>query len=148
MKEILLSSDKPPYLTDIGKEILAAARLSATEGGLNTGNFVTNSEYTYWFTWTGSSQHNTLYALGKYFLKFDIVDRNYIALKIKNKTPDEIIEAYSNLKENIPNIFDIAKWGHIMSSEKYDCYLPSDLLIKSNAYKYYSSDWMDDLPLI
>ncbi|PWR72558.1 DEAD/DEAH box helicase [Methanospirillum lacunae] len=148
MKEILLSSKNPSYLTETGKMILSTARLSAKEAGLYTSNFVTNSDYTYWFTWTGSSQHNTLYTLGKYFLNLDIMDRNHIAFKIKNKTPNEIIEAYSSLIDNTPDIYDIVKKGEIMGREKYDHYLPYDLLVKSTAYKYYSDNWIDDIPVI
>ena len=138
MRELLISNYIPEYLDENAKLMLKEAQVAALEAGLTTGSFVIDGPYTYWFTWTGSAKHRTLYILGKAFGRLDIEDLE-IALKFKGVSPSQIQDIYHSLLENCPSDEEIAATIRNISNEKYDRYLPRNLLIAAFAKKYIDS---------
>jgi len=135
MRELLTSNYIPEYLDENAKLMLKEARTAALEAGLATSSFVIDGPYTYWFSWTGSAKHRTLYILGKAFGGLDVEDLE-IALKFKGVSPSQIQDIYHSLLENCPSPEEIAAKIQGNSTEKYDRYVPKNLLIAAFAKKY------------
>jgi ATP-dependent helicase Lhr and Lhr-like helicase len=135
MRELLTSNYIPEYLDENAKLMLKEVQAAALEAGLTTGSFVIDGPYTYWFTWTGSAKHRTLYILGKAFGELNVEDLE-IALKFKGVSPSQIQTIYHSLLENCPSAEEIAATIQNISSEKYDQYLSKNLLIAGFAKKY------------
>jgi len=135
MRELLTSNYIPIYLDNSAKRILKDAQVAALDAGIATNPFVIDGPYTYWFTWTGSAKHRTLYILGKAFGELNVEDLG-IALKFKGVTPSQIRKVYRTLLENCPSQIDIAEKFHGRTSEKYEQYVPEKLQIAAYAKKY------------
>lgn len=135
MREILISDHIPVYLDTKSKEILTSARGAAKEAALDKSNFLEDHGYTYWFPWTGSAKHRTLLIMGREFCRFEIEDEG-LALKFQNASPSQIKAAYKTILQNPPQDLELAERYKNLIQEKYDSYLPKDLLIESNAKKY------------
>ncbi len=135
MRELLTSNYIPEYLDENAKLILKEAQAAALEAGLATGSFVIDGPNTYWFTWTGSAKHRSLYILGKAFGGLDVEDLE-IALKFKGVSPSQIQDIYHSLLENCPSAEEIAAKIQNISNEKYDRYLSRNLLVAEFAKKY------------
>jgi len=135
MREIATSDFIPVYLDDQAKDMLKEAQSSAKKLNLRESNFLTDHGDTYWFTWTGSAKQRALLAIGRDYCGFDIEDCE-IALKFRKAHPSNILDAYKKILENPPTEIEIAGKFENLFQEKYDPYLPKELLIKSYAKKY------------
>lgn len=135
MHEILVGNIIPDYLDSQAKKMLKQAQLVAQESGLNSHDFVEDGSDTYWFTWTGSARHRTLFLLGKEFAGLKVTDC-YPALKFSNKTENEILEIYEKLLQDCPKPIEIASKMGGFFHEKYERFLPIELLYESNSVKY------------
>lgn len=139
MREIVISDYVPAYLNPKGQEMLKEAQCAAREAGLAENPFVIDGVYTYWFTWTGSAKHRTLFTLGKEFAKIHVEDEE-IALKFKGVSPSEILEKYKEILASCPSPEEIAEKFKGRTSEKYDQYVPENLQIVEYAKTYIDSE--------
>lgn len=135
MKEIVTSNFVPEYLDNHAKEMLIEAQLVVKESNLHESNFFTDHGDTYWFTWTGSAKQRTLLVIGREYCGFDIEDDHEIALKFLKTTPSEIQDGFNKIFSKPPSELEIAGKFKNLIQEKYDRYLPEELLIESFARK-------------
>ncbi|MDR2180263.1 MAG: DEAD/DEAH box helicase [Synergistaceae bacterium] len=136
MFEVLAGNDVPRYLDSGAANMLREARSAAREAGLLDSPFLRQKRDLLWLPWESSAVHRTLTALGL-LAELEVEDRG-IALEFKRTTPGELREAYAPFLENLPTVeriaakFELALKGR----EKYDCYLPENLLLESFGKKY------------
>ncbi|WP_321505944.1 DEAD/DEAH box helicase [uncultured Methanoregula sp.] len=139
MHEVVLSDIIPTYLDKKAQMMLKKAQHAARSAGLATNPFVVDGAFTYWFTWTGSAKHRTLFTLGREFGGMKVEDEE-IALKFKGVSPAQILEKYRALVENCPSPEEIAEKFQGRTSEKYDQYVPESLQIAAYAKRYIDTD--------
>ena len=139
MREIVLSDAIPAYLDKQAQAMLREAQVAAKNAGLATTSFVVDGGYTYWFTWTGSSKHRTLFTLGREFGKLNVEDEE-IALKFKDLTPAQIKEKYKKILATCPSPVEIAGKFQGRTMEKYDQYIPENLQIAAYAKRYIDTE--------
>ncbi|MFA5197895.1 MAG: DEAD/DEAH box helicase, partial [Patescibacteria group bacterium] len=135
MRDIVISDNIPKYLDKQAQVMLKESQHAAREADLTTNSFVVEGSYTYWFTWTGSAQHRTLFILGKEYGGLKVEDYE-IALKFKGVTPSQILEFYKKILENCPTAEEIAEKVEGHTYEKYDQYVPENLQIAEYAKKF------------
>lgn len=135
MHDLVTSDYIPDYLDDNAKLMIKDAKCVAREANILSNSFVVVGSDTYWFTWTGSAKHRTLFILGKAFGGLDVEDLE-IALKFKGVTPSQIQKIYRTLLENCPSSQEIAEKNPGSTCEKYDHYVPENLQNKAYAKKY------------
>lgn len=139
MREIVTSNYIPTYLNSQAQEMLREAQNSAREAGLYGSSFVVDGAYTYWFTWTGSARHRTLFTLGKEFAGLHVEDEE-IALKFKGISPSHILEKYQEILASSPSPEEIAEKFQGRTSEKYDQFVPENLQIAEYAKRYIDTE--------
>jgi ATP-dependent Lhr-like helicase len=139
MLEIVTSDYVPGYLDPQAQIMLREAQHAAREGGLAESPFVTDGGFTYWFTWTSSAKHRTLFTLGKEFAGFHVEDEE-IALKFKGVSPSHILEKYKVMLASCPSPEEIAEKFQGRTSEKYDQYVPENLQIAEYARRYIDTE--------
>lgn len=135
MKEIVLSDSIPSYLNPGGHEMLKEAQQAAKSVNLSETSFVVDGSFTYWFTWTSSAKHRTLFTLGKEFAGFHVEDEE-IALKFKGVSPSQILEKYKEILKSCPTPEEIAAKFQCRTNEKYDQFVPEDLQIAEYAKRF------------
>jgi ATP-dependent helicase Lhr and Lhr-like helicase len=139
MREIVTSDFVPAYLDPLAQTMLREAQHAAREAGLLENPFVIEGAYTYWFTWTGSAKHRTLFTLGKEFAGFH-VECEEIALKFKGVTKSQILEKYKEMLASCPSPDEIAEKFKGRTSEKYDQFVPDNLQIAEYATRYIDTE--------
>lgn len=142
MKEILLSNIDYPYLDENAKNMLRMARSAAQNAGLNIKNYICDGKDIYWFTWTGTAKNRSLATIGKIIGGFNIEIYD-IALKISNSHIEDVVNFYSELPENMPSLIEIAKSIGDLEHEKYDRFVPNELLAFTYATKFLDNDIED-----
>ena len=75
MKDLLERADLPDYLDMRSREMLLQARATARDSGLVRNPFIQDGPDVIWFTWTGSRNQRTLFALGQYFGGLKVADK-------------------------------------------------------------------------
>jgi ATP-dependent Lhr-like helicase len=135
MHEIVTSDYVPAYLDPHAQAMLREAQNAARAAGLAENPFVIDGVHTYWFTWTGSAKHRTLFTLGKEFAKLHVEDEE-IALKFKGVSPSEILDKYKEMLASCPSPEEIAEKFQGRTSEKYDQFVPENLQIAEYAKRY------------
>jgi len=135
MREIVTTDYVPAYLDSQAQTMLMEAQHAAREAGLVENPFVVDGAHTYWFTWTGSAKHRTLFTLGREFMGLNVEDEE-IALKFKGVTPSQILEKYKEILASCPSPEEIAEKFQGRTSEKYDQYVPENLQIAEYAKRY------------
>ena len=135
MRELATSENIPSYLNKQAQQMLREAQGAARNAGLATTPFVVDGAHTYWFTWTGSAKHRTLFTLGREFAGLNVEDEE-IALKFKGVTASQIQEKYKKILATCPSPFEIAGKFQGRSMEKYDQYVPENLQIAAYAKRY------------
>jgi len=139
MRDILLSNQKIPYLDRKGGEMLQMARNAAQNASLLSKKYVVDGKDIFWFTWTGTAKNRTLAKIGKLYGGFDIEDCE-IALKFSGAKIENVIKFFSGIEENMPSLLEIAQNIGNLEYEKYDRFVPEDLLAYAYATKYLDSD--------
>ncbi len=139
MREILLSTNNIAYLDQNAKEMLQMARTTAQNANLLSTNFVIDGEDIYWFTWTGTAKNRTLKKVGEIIKGYNIEDYD-IALKISGVKVEDVIKFYSDLPDNMPSLIEIAQHIGDLIHEKYDPFVPDDLLASTYVAKYLDPD--------
>ena len=133
--DLLLSDEPLMYLDTVGKELLISARSTAKSTGALEFDLIPTSNGTFWFPWAGSAALRTLRILGSCYGGFDIVERD-IALFFNGATPDEVMRFYTYILADCPPKTEIVQKYGDLNREKYDQYLPENLLITGFAEKY------------
>ena len=139
MREIVTSDYIPAYLNPQAQAMLREAQHAAQEAGLAENPFVVDGAHTYWFTWTGSAKHRTLFTLGKEFSGLHVEDEE-IALKFKGVSPSQIMEKYKEMFASCPSPEEIAEKFQGRTSEKYDQFVPENLQIAEYAKRYIDTE--------
>jgi ATP-dependent Lhr-like helicase len=139
MREIVTSDYAPAYLDPLAQAMLREAQHAAREAGLVENPFVVDGAHTYWFTWTGSAKHRTLFTLGKEFAGLHVEDEE-IALKFKGVSPSQILEKYKEILVSCPSPEEIAEKFQGRTNEKYDQFVPEKLQIAEYAKRYIDID--------
>jgi len=139
MREIVTSDSVPAYLDPHGQEMLREAQHAAREAGLAENQFVVDGSHTYWFTWTSSAKHRTLFILGTEFAGLH-VDCEKIALKFKGVSPSQILEKYKKVLASCPSPEEIAEKCKCRTSEKYDQFVPENLQIAEYAKRFIDTE--------
>jgi len=135
MREIVTSDYIPTYLDPQAQAMLREAQHAAREAVLAENPFVVDGSHTFWFTWTGSAKHRTLFTLGREFAGFQVEDEE-IALKFKGVSPSQILEKYKEMLASCPSPEEIAEKFKGRTSEKYDQFVPENLQIAEYAKRY------------
>jgi len=139
MREIVTSDYVPAYLNPQAQTMIREAQHAAREAGLADNPFVVDGAHTYWFTWTGSAKHRTLFTLGKEFAGLHVEDEE-IALKFKGVSPSQILEKYKEMLASCPSPKEIAEKFKGRTSEKYDQFVPENLQIAEYAKRYIDTE--------
>lgn len=139
MREIVTSDYVPAYLDPRAQAMLREAQHAVWEAGLAENPFVVEGAHTYWFTWTGSAKHRTLFTLGKEFAGLHVEDEE-IALKFKGVSPSQILEKYKEMLASCPAPEEIAEKFKAQTSEKYDQFVPENLQIVEYTKKYIDTE--------
>lgn len=132
MREVLLSEDIPTYIDMAGKKLLEDARKAALNAKLDQADFVVEGTKTIWFTWASSALQCTLLILGEFYEHLEIEDLG-IALRIKNKSPEEIKQIFGKYLRKMPEKEELEQYVSKLPREKYDRFIPPDLIAKRNA---------------
>jgi len=135
MRHLLLSDNIPVYLDTPGKALLASARSTARAVEIADYDLIPVSNGTFWFPWAGSAALRTLRILGSCYGGFEIYEKD-IALFFKGADPNEILRFYTEILSNAPPKTEIAQKYDDLITEKYDRYIPADLLAIDFARKY------------
>jgi ATP-dependent Lhr-like helicase len=141
MREIVTSDYVPAYLNTQAQAMLREAQHAARVAGLAENPFVVDGAHTYWFTWTGSAKHRTLFTLGKEFAGLHVEDEE-IALKFKGVSPSQILEKYKEILASCPSADEIAEKFRGRTSEKYDQFVPENLQIAEYAKRYIDTEFV------
>ncbi|TAJ44293.1 DEAD/DEAH box helicase [Methanofollis fontis] len=139
MHAMLLSNRVPTYLDTVGKSLLTSARSVARSTGVLEFDLIPLSDGTFWFPWAGSAALRTLTILGSCWGDFDVRDRD-IALFFHGATADEVMDFYTDILTHCPSKTDIVQQYPDLVQEKYDRYLPEDLLAEGFAAGYINTD--------
>lgn len=139
IRTLLLSEKTPVYLDTPGRSLLASAKSVARSTGVPEYDLIPVSNGTFWFPWAGSAALRSLMILGSCWGNFEVHDRG-IALFFKGADPVEVMEFYTNILSHCPSKTEIAQKYPDMVLEKYDQYLPDDLLAEEFAAGYIDTD--------
>lgn len=139
MCEIVTSDYVPTYLDPRAQAMFREAQQAAREAGLSASPFVVDGAHTYWFTWTGSAKHRTLFTLGKEFAGLHVEDEE-IALKFYGVSPSQILGIYKEILASCPSPEEIAEKFQGRTSEKYDQFVPKNLQIAEYAKRYIDTE--------
>ena len=148
MKQVLMEDTVYPYLKENAQKRLEIARRCARNTGMLDNSLVHLGGYSYClFPWLGTRSFRTL----RKYLKNNSADFKisgiefegcyYITFKMEKTHPDYLISA---LAENVErygiNCHKLVENGEIPIFEKYDPYIPQDLLRKAYATDKLRSD--------
>ena len=126
---ILVEGQKIDYINNDAKELFEEAIDYFNLCKLQSNSFYSNGTFTYIFTWKGDKINNTLSTL---LLMSGLENSVYAGvIEVENATIEEIKKCLGGLlKEGIPSESELAKIVPEKIIEKYDCYLPDELLNK------------------
>ena len=135
-KMIQLLQSKAPisYLDSTANLMLGQARKVALQAQLLHQPLIEHDKRWFWFPWSSSRVHRTLWALAK---EADLIDKNEqgdlaetcdLAIIFEEKSTEKITQVFSQFLENMPTAFKLASLFTRKSREKYDEYLSDDLL--------------------
>jgi ATP-dependent Lhr-like helicase len=125
LRAVLLSNDLPDYLDDNAKEFLAAGRAAFTLLGLQKSHFIDAGSATHVLTWRGTSANSLLAVLltsmGFACETFDV------GITLTGCPIDDAVDVIASL-DGCPPIDDLGRFVENLVVEKYDAYVPEDLL--------------------
>ena len=125
MLAVLLGEDLPDYLDDNAKELLAAGRSAFAELGLQRSRFIDAGSATHVLTWRGTSANSLLAVLltsmGFACETFDL------GITLTGCPIDDAFDVIASI-DGCPPIEDLGRFVENLVIEKYDAYVPEDLL--------------------
>lgn len=141
MKQVLCEDTEYPYLKDGAKKRLAEARAVAKRTGMLESPIVPLGGYTYaLFPWVGTRAFRTLRKVLHYFkdsFKISAIDYErcyYITFRMERGTPEQLYNAINAMiSSDSFNVYDLAEAGKNPIFDKYDEYIPSELLKEAYA---------------
>ncbi len=131
MKAVLLGTDEPPYLDTPARELLSAARHVARIVGLDKSGLLTAPGGARWFPWVGTRCLRTLSILAEINGVACETDRLSIWLPLPSH--GEFLEFWQRLLNAKLNPLDLGARVTPRAVEKFDEFLPDDLLTKASA---------------
>jgi ATP-dependent Lhr-like helicase len=136
MKEILAGRAEPAYFDEEALAMLRSARRAAKEAGVPENPLLARGRDLLWLTWESSAAHRALFALSL-LAGLDPVDHR-IALEFRRVTAAELTDACTRFARTPPAPRQLAeKFGIALEGqEKYDRFLPDDLLLESYGRRY------------
>ena len=135
MVEVLASSLNPLYLDATAQKIFELARTTAKGVNLSQNRFFKEGDSTIWFTWTSSRINRTLMGLGRFVGNLRVDDAGE-ALIFEKTSIEQIKRVYKEFLINCPSAEELASKFPSLVQEKYDFYLPRNLLEKAFARNY------------
>lgn len=132
IRDLLRSDVTPIYLDTQGTSLLSSARATARSGGVLEYDLIPATNGTYWFPWVGSAALRTLATLGCHWGNLEVMVRD-IALFFHHMSPSEVIDFYTEVLSRCPPKSEIAWKYEDRAREKYDPYVPAELLVKGFA---------------
>jgi ATP-dependent Lhr-like helicase len=130
MRDVLISERTVPYLNAEGAEMLADARNSARQAGLDHSSLVAvSASSTLWFTWTGTKVHQTLLLLTNQ-AGLACTDNAGIALEF-SLSPDELCSKLAALAKETVDQRALAESCDPRELRKYDEFVGEELLLES-----------------
>ncbi len=141
MKQVLAEDKEYPYLKENAQKRLAEARALAKRTDMLSFPIVHLGGYSYaLFPWVGTKQFHTLRKALAFFkerFKLSAIDYErcyYITFRMENGTPEQLYSALMDLV-GAPdfNAYDLAEAGKNPIFDKYDEYIPSELLKEAYA---------------
>ena len=132
MRIVITESDEPAWLDNNGKMLLRAARAVASSAGLIKNNVLFRPNRIQWFPWIGTRGMLAL----KTFASMQKIRHEYDVLSIvyEMESPDELVAHLKEFANSSVMAADLASFLPIKSIEKYDEFLPSDLLNVVNGH--------------
>jgi len=131
MKTFLMSQDEPAYVDENSKLLLRAARLVAAVAGLPKFNVVFGRQSIQWFPWVGTRTLKTLSLLAKSAKITSDVDQISITYHISSR--DDFLAHLREVANFKPDGIALARLMPIKAIEKFDDFVPEDLLDQANA---------------
>lgn len=132
VRDLLRSDAVPPYLDPSAAKMLADARALAGESGALDGDLIDDGPRVAWFPWLGSRVDRTLRGLGVYVAGMKVRDPA-LGLTFDGATAADVRAAYRAILDAPPSAESLAARFPDLAREKYDAYLPDDLLARSFA---------------
>jgi hypothetical protein len=127
MREVLLEDDFPPFLDATAREMLSRARRAAIETEVDQSSWVVDGTAVWLFTWASTRVNRTLQLIGN-CIGGSIVQDEGIALKFENASKESIVKIYKSIREAPPEPNWLAGRVALKTIEKYDAFLPEDVL--------------------
>ncbi|MNS50167.1 putative ATP-dependent helicase Lhr [compost metagenome] len=127
MREVLLETDVPAFLDEAAREMLADARRTALDVGIDRNDWIIDGTTVWWFTWASTRVTRTLQLCGNFIGGFQVQDEG-VALKFENVTKEKVIAAYKSVRAAPPNPVWLANQVPLKASEKYDLFIPNAVL--------------------
>ncbi len=152
MKRVLEEDIQYPYLKENAKARLVAARVLTKNTGLTKRSLVSLGGLTKcWFPWIGTRSFRTLVRYLKVnATKFGISNIsydgcNYICFRLDKGSEEDLVEAMqSDVKLHGIPCHNLVFSGETPIIDKYDPYIPSDLLKKAYSIDRLRSDEVED----
>lgn len=121
----MLSEDLPDYLDDNAKELLAEGRSAFAELGLQSSRFIDAGSATHVLTWQGTSANSLLAVL---LTSMGFACETFDVGITLTGCPIEDASAVIASIDDCPPIDDLGRYVENLIVEKYDAYVPEDLL--------------------
>jgi ATP-dependent helicase Lhr and Lhr-like helicase len=131
MKTVLLETDEPPYLDSPGRELLGAARHVARKVGLDKSDLLTAPGGIRWFPWVGTRCLRTLSILAE--LNRVTCETDRLSIWLPLQTREHFLDFLRQVLSKNPDALAVGSRVTPRVVEKFDEYLPEDLLTKACA---------------
>lgn len=138
MKAVLLETDEPAFLNEPSLELLRAARHVARTVGLDRTNALTAPGGVRWFPWTGTRCIRTIAILAE--LNGLACETDRLSLWLPLNSPNELREFQRRLLTTEYDPQEIGSRVTPRTSEKFDEFLPDDLLNRASVCDRLSLD--------
>lgn len=130
MKTVLTGDDEPAYLDQNGMLLLRAARRTASLAGLTRSEIIIGRQSIQWFPWTGTRTQLTLLLLAKSANIICETDRLSITYRLSSEA---FLDHLRRIASSEPDAIALARLMPVKRIEKFDGYIPEDLLDEANA---------------
>ena len=131
MKTVLLNTDEPAYLDQNSNTLLRAARQMACIVSLDKTNVVFGRQSIQWFPWVGTRGLRTLALLAQAAKIAYETDKLSITYHLA--TPEEFYSHVREISNSRPDSVALASLMPNKAVEKYDDFVPEQLLDEANA---------------
>ena len=131
MKEVLLGDDEPAYLDQNSILLLRAARKVARVIGLDKGDIVAGKHTVTWFPWVGTRTMRALSLLAEQEKIPHRMDRLSITYTLPSM--EHLLAHLQKVVGLKPTAVALARMMKAKTAEKFDVFLPDELLDESNA---------------